>query len=272
MLQPSSNQPLIRVSPLASPIRDALSLRLVAWQDDQGLPLQCANEQLDSDALSVDQRVYLTGFNALWDEIGWIDTLEADITEHLEGLLINKRAGHLLDGVTVELTPIAAIRKLLDQTKLTGGTRRVTVAYDLSDSFLADVLCTALEGGTGYWGKVDITYRGEDGQPTADCPQDGDIVYLSAKFFDTESFVDGEYDGSNAGFQPFICDYELLARGIALILGPEPTDPELAKYWTGHKTGGYVRQAVAENDAGHIDADVADAIVQMGAFGKLVFG
>lgn len=120
--------------------------------------------------------------------------------------------------------------------------------------FLAYVLSAAFEGGIGYWSVADDIER------SGDYP-DGDWNYAAMTLF--------EHDGDNA---PGDCE---LAEGICQ--GHRVTLDTVAHGVSLYVKSDYrlapaVRQASRENDAGDIDADLADVIVQLGIFGEIVYG
>lgn len=112
--------------------------------------------------------------------------------------------------------------------------------------FLADVIIAAVEGGTGYWAAVSA-YRWTDGPASTRAT----LVLLDD--------VTGE-PGSET--------YEVTPNTIATGIG---------KLRTGLVTVnrdllGLILAASAANDAGDIDADAADVIVQAALFGEIVYG
>lgn len=113
-----------------------------------------------------------------------------------------------------------------------------------SDQLCAAILCTANEGGIGYWAYTSNILRTE-----AD-----EWEYASFVVEDTM----GEDDWRH------VVDYDAVRRGIAKMLEPD------AK--VRHSTVAHTLNAVANDDAGEIDADVADAIVQFACFGEIVYG
>jgi hypothetical protein len=173
----------------------------------------------------------------------------------------------------IVLTPDAQealLRKLFPASKT------IVIAVEVSDGLCASILCSAIEGGTGYWAMVDEVTRvhtpGHNwdapvGAPTRDPEIPHPWAYVSALFIDTE-FDEDAYDkddpDTHPQFEPQTVDYALIRKGIERILTPGAD--------IGPKLRGYVCAGVMDNDGGQIDADAADAIVQFGMFGKLVFG
>lgn len=123
----------------------------------------------------------------------------------------------------------------------------VTTILPITVEMLDSVLIGAFDGGYGasyYWAEVEeIRVNGEhwtevlirEGDGGGD--EDGKVYTINA-----ENII--------PAIQRFLTD-----------------DPPANKQITG-----YIRQAVQENDPGMIDADAADCIVQIAAFGQLVYG
>lgn len=128
--------------------------------------------------------------------------------------------------------------------------KTVHIAFHISDQLCADILCTALEGGIGYWSAADDIVKQTGTDP-------GCIVtdYVSCTLHPAENDED---------FEPVVLDYAAIRRGIARVLSPG--------FQVSSLIADYVRRGVAENDAGHIDADAADCIVQAGVLGEITFG
>lgn len=113
--------------------------------------------------------------------------------------------------------------------------------------FLQDVLITAVEGGTGYWAAVS-GYRYDDDKPETAS------VTLHPLNDDT-----GEFDGP-----AHAVTIDTIAAGIGRIKRGDLSINSALR--------GTILNASDENDAGDIDADGADAIVQAALFGELVYG
>jgi len=112
------------------------------------------------------------------------------------------------------------------------------------EQFLDDVITTAIEGGIGYW-SVCSAYEWK-GVPARAQIQEFD-------------------EGTGEEYGPLLeVDRALIEKGIKEILSGESN--------TGQHMVKMVAVASVTNDAGDVDADVADCIVQVGAFGKLVYG
>lgn len=113
--------------------------------------------------------------------------------------------------------------------------------------FLADVVITAVEGGIGYWART-RNYRWDEGDDAAG------QAYATVEVFDA--------DGALADWK--LVNADTVAHGIGKIRDANfKINPDLRALILG---------ADAENDAGNIDADAADVIVQAGLFGEIVYG
>jgi|15BtaG_2_1085339.scaffolds.fasta_scaffold00310_11 hypothetical protein len=115
---------------------------------------------------------------------------------------------------------------------------------DAQAKFCWGVFVTAIEGGIGYWSSCfEYSWSGGDGEP------------------DHRGFeaVVSEHDDR----RPWVIDIDTIREGLRLIA-----------------EGGHVNQTMTNNiaeayarlDAGQIDAYDADAIVQAGLFGEVVYG
>ncbi|MCX6010020.1 MAG: hypothetical protein NTW48_08350 [Chloroflexi bacterium] len=113
------------------------------------------------------------------------------------------------------------------------------------EEFLDSVVSTALEGGIGYW-SVCSSYKWMDVPET---------VAIIQKFDEATGDVYGD---------KIRVDRALIEKGIKEILSGETN--------TGQHMVKMVAVASVTDDAGDVDADVADCIVQVGAFGNLVYG
>ncbi len=128
--------------------------------------------------------------------------------------------------------------------------------------FLADIICTAIEGGTNGWATV-FAYRWMDRETEQDLPPQEVYAIIG----DTEEFYDLDGDLTRQEVLDQIgkkIDIEVIATGISKALSDD------------FRINGTIRECIRvgdnENDAGMIDADAADVIVQAGLFGEIVFG
>jgi hypothetical protein len=119
------------------------------------------------------------------------------------------------------------------------------IDLDSREWFLNCIVTTAIEGGTGYWAVVH-TYKPSD-------MGDGHAVIQ-------------QYDeGTGEPFgERFRLDGPAIEQAIAAIL--------YGKVKTGKYTVQNIAWANATNDAGDIDADLADTITQAAMLGKITYG
>ncbi len=125
----------------------------------------------------------------------------------------------------------------------------LTTKTDLRKQFLFDVFIAALEGGIDYWAVVEEYHHSNDGIE--------DLEGFFAKVSDCEG--DETFPDNSR------IDKNIIIKGINKIIN----DNDL-------KINDKIRERIKEanrlSDAGMIDANDADCIVQVGLFGELVFG
>ncbi len=110
-----------------------------------------------------------------------------------------------------------------------------------SAEFASGVLTTAVEGGSNYWASIRNVVRAQD------------LFVISAWFRDSESR------------DPYkLVDAGQVAQGIARLAD--------SRFKINVDLRRLILSAVAEDDAGSIDADAADVIVQAAVYGEIVFG
>lgn len=132
-------------------------------------------------------------------------------------------------------------------------THTVTLKIELPDTFLDDVRTTATEGGIGYWSEtLDYTWRYPNGR-TVLVPLDVDETLDPAT---RTAVVDGQTG--------IVVDRDVIARGVGYLLDGTV---RVGTYLLDMVTAG-----VRQGDAGEIDSDGADVIVQAGIFGKIIYG
>jgi len=107
------------------------------------------------------------------------------------------------------------------------------------EEFLADILTTAVEGGVNYWAYADAYIH----TPSKDA-----AVLLE----------EAEEDEC-----PHYVDIDSIAKGIALYLEHLRPQNEYRKR---------IAEANRDNDAGELDAEDADVIVQFAIFGEIKYG
>lgn len=115
---------------------------------------------------------------------------------------------------------------------------KITVVAEVTPEFLTSIMEIAWEGGIDYWETQAPRFKlGPDGKP-----------YL---------IVFGE-EGV-----PCKVTHETLAKALQTVCAGRLVRSDIANS---------VRLAVNENDAGHIDAEAADVLVQIAAFNDIVYG
>lgn len=132
------------------------------------------------------------------------------------------------------------------------------------EQFLADIICTAIEGGTNYWATT-LAYRWMDRETGEDLPPK-EVYAVIADSEEMEDYRRGE----QVSRQEFIekigkrIDIEVIATGIRKVQSKD------------FRINGTLLECIRvgdkEDDAGLIDADGADVIVQAALFGEIVFG
>ena len=122
----------------------------------------------------------------------------------------------------------------------------IVVTAQVSLQTLADILITAVEGGIGYWSQT-VTYRWTEGP-----------IHTYADIIEVDEDEDEEDHKHHK------IDLEVIKRGIERCLsGAVKPSPSLREM---------IHRAVVEDDAGHVDSDAADVVVQAGLFSEIVYG
>lgn len=132
-----------------------------------------------------------------------------------------------------------------------------TLVFTPERKALHAIFVTALEGGVGYWSTAtSYKWSNEDGED--------DLIGFHADIFETEEMPDE--DEEDAAIPARRIDAQVVARGlIALATSKKGPFRDLCiRILLGGQT--------ADDALCECDADAADAIVQMGLFGELVYG
>lgn len=122
--------------------------------------------------------------------------------------------------------------------------------------FLGDVITGAVEGGTGYWAQVSqyqYVYKGTV------------RVCVGEKVGDEPRAVLHPLNDDESGYvaEGREVTLDVIAHGIGVIEGGEIVRDSM-------KT--QILRASRENEAGYLDADDCDVIVQAGLFGEVIYG
>lgn len=139
-------------------------------------------------------------------------------------------------------------------------TTNQTVACEVpvSDEFLTDCVVTAVEGGINYWATVreydhsGLSFRGSE--------TDVERVYAYVSENESEEFGVG-FLAKN------LLNTEAILRGLRRIVGQTDDDP-----YTGNEVRLLILGAIMRDDAGEIDAPVADVIAQVALLGEVRYG
>ena len=119
------------------------------------------------------------------------------------------------------------------------------------------IFVIALEGGIGYWSEcTKYHWMKKEGDKNID---DINGFFANIIELDEDRLADGEEQNK------FKIDYSVIEKGLkAICNGP-------VKYLSeGIRTS--IITAIINDDAGEIDADYADGIVQVGLFNEVVYG
>lgn len=128
----------------------------------------------------------------------------------------------------------------------------VTLTVPLTPQFVGDVLCTMIEQGYPWFEWRDDT-RENDAE---------DVIgwrYTSARAVE----IDEDDQTEEGEGQSRIIDGAAIAEAMGKILKGGLCNSTMMTY---------IAQAVAEQDGGHVDMDVADCIAQVAVFGELRYG
>lgn len=116
--------------------------------------------------------------------------------------------------------------------------------------WLDDVFVTALEGGIGYWSECsEYRWFGPDGEDPTD--------KFRAVIFDIADAPEPTR---------YVIDVSVITRGLALVTSGK------CKGVSGEWVGQLMLADRTNGEDGDIDADGADAVVQAGLFGEVVYG
>lgn len=123
--------------------------------------------------------------------------------------------------------------------------------------FLSDIIITAVEGGIGHWSVCSQYQVAEEGE------LHGIVGKVEVADPSTRATI-WESEEYNDAPDDLHITLDLIAHGIQKVKNP--------LFSINSRLAAMIRQADSENDAGMIDAEAADVIVQAGLFGKIVYG
>ena len=131
---------------------------------------------------------------------------------------------------------------------------QIQINLTVTDQFLRDVLCTACEGGSNYWAhfKSLETFAGQFGK-------------------EWQKVRVTEYEDGEKKHAQHVIGLEEMREGVRRMIARDftKTESHAIPY---SKSAGEVLIAVVEDDAGNIDADLADLILQCACLGHIVYG
>lgn len=134
------------------------------------------------------------------------------------------------------------------------------------ESFLTSIIITAVEGGIDYWSAVSgyqWFVSGLTGGTLSPAPGGGDNARV---------FIHECDDGTEDGYadEGVLVTLDTIARGLALIRSDKDI-PYLGDYSRSIIRAADRANTTAPDDSEWIDADLADIIVQVSLFGKVVY-
>lgn len=128
---------------------------------------------------------------------------------------------------------------------------------EVSDGFLSSIICTAVEGGIGYWSQVS-DYHWND--PV----MDGKPHFAEVTIYDMQDLDDDEAETYSKSTH---LTMDMIAEALRKIASDEEIE------YCGQSWRNRMVDAMIEDEAGDIDSGDADNIVQIAIFGnKLVYG
>ena len=127
---------------------------------------------------------------------------------------------------------------------------KITATYGVKDAVLWGIFVTALEGGIGYWSEA-ISYNFS---VPGSAGNEEDHLGFSAQIIEID----------DPDQKTHRIDRKVILRGLTKALS---ADPGVADHIVSD-----ARREVVLGDGGYLDAEGADAIVQLGLFNELVYG
>lgn len=135
-------------------------------------------------------------------------------------------------------------------------TAEITIKATITDQFCRDVLCTAIEGGSNYWASFKVLKR---------------IKGQYCEEYEIVRVMEMDVDGSGGEIARFTVDPQTIREGIARLVNGGMHDGR-------HSSDAHpdyradVMRAVMSDDAGQIDANLADLILQASALSCIRYG
>lgn len=146
---------------------------------------------------------------------------------------------------------------LIDDGEPSDGTTtpddNVTITLPVDDQFCRDIICTAVEGGSNYWGRFTVLERCE----SEENPERGPLEYHKVQVEEID-----ETTGDTVSVHEVTT--AAIRAGVALVLS--------GKLDVHASIVAGIFAAIADKDAGAIDADDADIIMQAATLKQIVYG
>ncbi len=124
---------------------------------------------------------------------------------------------------------------------------KINLDIEVSEQFAADVLTVAVDGGIAYWARLGHVVRDGKG-----------FVGLGTAIIEQEA--SGEDDSAKSA----VMSSEAIIEGIKTVLKPT--------FQVRDDIRSAIFRGVLSGDAGEIDAEAADVIIQAAMFGDIVYG
>lgn len=144
---------------------------------------------------------------------------------------------------------------------------KLSVTYPIEPGTEGAVAITAIEGGIGYWAQADAydPRRWTDPQTGDSLPVDEDFVFYVLR---EDPDDDGQWNGTAIEVTP-----ALIRRGMQLYL-TGVTEEQAREAQTAAHSGSSFQPRLFDDmdDLTCMDSDEADCVIQLGAFGALVYG
>ena len=139
---------------------------------------------------------------------------------------------------------------------------QVQTIISVDPLFLDDVICTAVEGGIGYWSQVE-KYKWDNMAGPG---------FTFADIIDIAEDYDEDEDGETTSEPPprYKVDNETIHRALTLL--GMANGGMLDTMYVSESFRSDIIQAMMEKDTGEIDANMADSLVQIGLFGRVKYG
>jgi len=138
---------------------------------------------------------------------------------------------------------------------------KLAATVEVDDEFLSDIIAVALEGGIGYWSQADQIVRESEYGVVLTMRPECNWRYRECVLYQSNDDESG-YDEAH----PLKLDRAAIVLGLSRMLDFGNDLKVAMRYRT------TTLEAVVEKDAGNIDAELADIIVQVALLNDIVYG